>query len=124
MAKRILVVEDNAWNARLIGDILESNSRFHILEASNGLEAMEVIRNNTPDLVLLDIMLPDKNGVEVLKEIKSDPAYQHIPVIALTASASAELERQSVEAGCDAFMTKPFTKRGLLAVVEKLLPGE
>src|SRR5688572_5699617 len=122
MAKRILIVEDNAWNARLIGDILESLNRFDILEAANGVQAMEKIRNESPDLVLLDIMLPDKNGVEVLKEIKADANLAKIPVIALTASASADLQRQSEEAGCDAFLTKPFTKRGLLAVVEKLLP--
>lgn len=122
MAQRILIVEDNAWNARLIGDILESLNRFELLEAANGIQALEVIRNDLPDLVLLDIMLPDMNGVEVLKKIKTDPALAHIRVIALTASASADLQRQSEEAGCDAFMTKPFTKRGLLAAVEKLLP--
>jgi CheY-like chemotaxis protein len=122
MAKRILIVEDNAWNARLIGDILESLNRFDILEAANGVQAMEMIRKESPDLILLDIMLPDKNGVEVLKEIKADASLAKIPVIALTASASADLQRQSEEAGSAAFLTKPFTKRGLLAVVEKLLP--
>ena len=111
MAQRILIVEDNAWNARLIGDILESLNRFEILEAENGVQALGMIRNDSPDLVLLDIMLPDKNGIEVLKEIKSDPELAHIPIIALTASASTELQRQSEEAGCDAFVTKPFTRR-------------
>ncbi|MCU0513334.1 MAG: response regulator [Anaerolineae bacterium] len=120
--QRILVVEDNPWNARLILDILESLQRFTLLEAENGNDAMTMIRQHLPHLVLLDVMLPDKHGVEVIREVRADPALQHIPIVALTASASSLLERDCRAAGCDVFLTKPFTRRIIVDVIDKLLP--
>jgi two-component system cell cycle response regulator DivK len=120
MSKRILVVEDNPWNARLVGDILESLD-YTMLEAENGLKGLQLARNDHPDLILLDILLPDMNGIEVLKQLKGDPTLQQIPVIAITASANNEIYKRCVEAGCDEFMTKPFTKRILTEMLDKFL---
>jgi two-component system cell cycle response regulator DivK len=121
MVKQILVVEDNPMNAQLLSDILESLS-LGIIRAKNGMLGLEAARNDAPDLILLDVLLPDMNGIEVLKQLKADDVLKHIPVIALTASANSDIYRQCIEAGCDAFMTKPFTKRQLTEQLEKFLP--
>lgn len=122
MTQRILVVEDNVSNALLMIDILEATRRYLVLKAGNGVEALEITRREVPDLILMDVMLPDKNGIQVIKELKADPRLATIPIIALTASSHSDLQRQVEEAGGDAFVTKPFTRKILLDAVEKLLP--
>jgi CheY-like chemotaxis protein len=121
MSNLILVIEDNPWNARLIEDILETLN-YKVLEAYNGENGIEIARREQPGLILMDVMLPGINGIEVVKMLKSDPEVAHIPVIALTASSSQEVERRCMEAGCVAYMTKPFTKKVLTEMVKKHLP--
>lgn len=120
MSNLILVVEDNPWNARLIEDILETLN-YKVLEAYNGENGIEIARREQPGLILMDVMLPGINGIEVVKMLKNDPEVAHIPVIALTASSSQEVERRCLEAGCVAYMTKPFTKKVLTEMVKKYL---
>ncbi len=121
MSNIILVIEDNPWNARLIEDILETLN-YKVLEAYNGESGIEIARREQPGLILMDVMLPGINGIEVVKMLKNDPELAHIPVIALTASSSQEIERRCMEAGCIAYMTKPFTKKVLTETVKKFLP--
>jgi len=116
MNKRILVIEDNPWNAQLVSDMLGS-AGYEVTEMNNGYAGIEAAKTQDPHLILLDIMLPDINGAEVARILKQDPTLSHIPVVALTANASSEIHRQCMEAGCDSFMTKPFTKRVLLETV-------
>lgn len=121
MSNRILIIEDNPWNARLIEDILETLN-YEVLEAFNGEAGIEIARREQPALILMDVMLPGMNGVDVVKTLKSEPETAEIPVIALTASASPEVERRCMEAGCIAYMTKPFTKKEMAETVRKYLP--
>lgn len=120
MTKRLLVVEDNAFNLRLIKDILEP-LQHEILEARTGLEAIEVIPREHPDLILLDVLLPGMNGIDVLKHIKSDPQLAVIPVVVMTASGDSSVHRECVEAGCNGFVLRPFTRKVLLDAIRPYL---
>lgn len=113
MAKRLLVVEDNTFNMRLIEDILEP-LQHDIIEAKNGLDAVEMLRHERPDLILLDVLLPGMNGIDVLKHIKGNPQLADIPVVVMTASGDSSVHRQCVEAGCNGFVLRPFTRKVLL----------
>lgn len=119
---RILVVEDNPWNAQLVSDMLATVG-FEVVEATDGRNGIEAARKFSPDLILLDVMLPDINGAEVTRILKADPELSSIPIVALTANASTEIYKACEEAGVDAFMTKPFTKTSLLDTVRRLLPS-
>ncbi|HML26192.1 MAG TPA: response regulator [Methanomethylovorans sp.] len=103
----ILVVEDNQMNMELVAFLLESNG-MKVTQAFNGLEALELLKNNLFDLILLDIQLPRMDGLEVLKNIKEKPALQHIPVVALTAHAMQGDEKRFIEAGCVGYISKPI----------------
>jgi len=120
MAKQVLVVEDNTLNMRLIQDILEP-LKHDVIEAKNGLDALDMLQQTRPDLILLDVLLPGINGIEVLKRIKSDPAIQSIPVVVMTASGDSSVHRQCVEAGCDGFVLRPFTRKVLLDALKPFL---
>lgn len=116
----ILVIEDNPWNAQLVSDML-SVTGYTIIEVNNGVGGIELAQSQKPDLILLDVMLPDINGADVARQLKSDDATAHIPIIALTANASSDVYQNCVEAGCDSFMTKPYTKRVLLETIGQYL---
>jgi CheY-like chemotaxis protein len=118
--KRVLVVEDNALNMRLIQDILEP-LQHDVVEAKNGLEALEILRQDRPDLILLDVLLPGMNGIDVLKHIKTNPALTAIPVVVMTASGDSSVHRQCVEAGCNGFVLRPFTRKVLLDALKPYL---
>ena len=120
--KRVLVVEDNALNMRLIQDILEP-LQHEVVEAKNGPEALEILRQDHPDLVLLDVLLPGMNGIEVLKHIKANPSIAEIPVVVMTASGDSSVHRQCVEAGCNGFVLRPFTRKVLLDALRPYIGG-
>jgi two-component system, cell cycle response regulator DivK len=120
MPKTVLIVEDNDIHANLINDVLEAKG-FNTVRAANGIEAQELVREHRPDLIIMDIQLPEVSGIEVTKAIKADDDLKSIPVIAVTAFASEKNEENIRQAGCDDIITKPFSIPDLLEVVVRYL---
>jgi CheY-like chemotaxis protein len=104
--KTVLYIEDNYHNRRLVRRILESRG-YTLVEAEDGLSGLAMVRDLKPPLVLLDIGLPGKDGLEVVAELKADAALKHIPVIAVTASAMVGDRERFLAAGCDDYLSKP-----------------
>lgn len=117
---KILVVDDNRENIRLTRDVLEVVD-YDILEALNGPEALQIIPEKMPDLVLLDVNMPGMDGFEVCRKIKDNETVRHIPIIMLTALSDVDSRVQGIEAGADDYLTKPYSPRELLARVERTL---
>ena len=120
MTKRVLIVDDNEDNRQILIDLLSANG-YEVIEALNGLDAVAIAARETPDLVLMDIQLPGIDGHEATRRIKAMPALARTPVIAVTSYALAGDDRKAAEAGCDAYVTKPFSPRALLAKVRTFL---
>lgn len=118
--RKILLVEDDKLLSQLMLHRLQK-ANFEVVIATNGLEAVEKAESERPDLVLMDIRLPLLDGWEATKKIKSLPATAHIPVIALTAQASALDRQRSLAAGCDDYAAKPVQFPTLLQQIETLL---
>lgn len=118
--KTILIVEDQAYMIRLIQYNLEREG-FLVQSAINGKKAMEYLCKNIPDLVILDIMMPVMNGLEVLRNIRSNKKIKDLPVIILTAKGQKVDETNSLEAGANIFITKPFNPTELVEKVNKLI---
>jgi len=114
--KRILIVEDNDLNMRLLKDVLEAHG-YCTDAAGEGELAVEMARRFKPDLILLDIQLPDISGLEACRRLKRDPATRDIPVVAVTAFAMAGDERRARDSGCDGYVTKPIMLPTFLATV-------
>src|SRR5262245_31097510 len=121
MSRRILVVEDQEDNRRILRDLLTS-SGYDVIYAEDGEEALIVAGRERPDLILMDIQLPLLNGYETTRRLKADPALRGIPVIAVTSYALSGDEVKAKEAGCDAYVAKPFSTRQLLQVVRRYVP--
>jgi two-component system cell cycle response regulator DivK len=117
---RILVVDDNEDNRQILIDLL-SGAGYEVIEAVTGLDAVTIATREVPDLVLMDIQLPGIDGHEATRRIKSQPALARIPVIAVTSYALAGDDRKAAEAGCDDYVTKPYSPRALLAKVRVIL---
>jgi two-component system, cell cycle response regulator DivK len=116
----VLVVDDNSLNLELATHVLESDG-YTVRQAASGSEALRVVREATPDLILMDIGMPQMDGYAVLAELRRDPATARIPVVALTAYAMAEDERRIRAAGFDGYITKPFAVRALAAALARIL---
>ena len=114
--KLILIVEDNDKSLELVQDILQFRG-FRTLPASNGHQAVELARIHQPDLVLMDIQLPDLDGVSALRQLRSQPSTAGIPVVALTAFAMTEDRGRLLEAGFDGYLAKPIDVRTLTETV-------
>lgn len=123
MAKKILIADDNVTNRELLGDILERFKPWglEILNAANGAEAFETAKKEKPELVLLDIMMPDMSGYEVSKKIKEDPDLQNVYIIMVSAKTQQEDRKQAVNAGADEYITKPFDIRLVRERVQSIL---
>jgi two-component system cell cycle response regulator DivK len=125
MAKNILYIEDNPDNMLLVKRVLTSRG-YSLLEAKNGTEGLSVAEAQTVDLILLDINLPDIDGYEVARRLRSNrgkPELAYVPIIAITANALKGDAEKALEAGCDVYMSKPINIRELWARVEGLLPS-
>ena len=121
MSKRILVVEDQDDNRRILRDLLTS-AGYEMVEAVTGKEGVAMAQTHRPDLILMDIQLPELDGYEATRRIKADPALQPIPIIAVTSYALSGDDATAYEAGCNDYVTKPFSPRQLLAKIRELLP--
>jgi two-component system, cell cycle response regulator DivK len=119
MSRRILVVEDQEDNRRILRDLLTS-AGYEIIQAENGEEALAAAARERPDLILMDIQLPLLDGYEATRRIKTDP--RAIPVIVVTSYALSGDENKARAAGCDAYVTKPFSPRALLAKIREYVP--
>ena len=122
MSRRVLVVDDNEDNRQILIDLLTGGG-YEVLEAQTGPDAVAIAAREVPDLVLMDIQLPGFDGHEATRRIKAQPALARIPVIAVTSYALAGDDRKAAEAGCDDYVTKPFSPRALLAKVRAILDG-
>jgi two-component system cell cycle response regulator DivK len=120
MSKRILVIEDNEDNRRIVRDLLTSVG-YEIIEAVTGSEGVDAAATQHPDLILMDIQLPGMDGYEATRRIKAKPALNDIPIIAVTSYALSGDDVKAFEAGCDGYVSKPFSPRALLAKVREYL---
>ncbi|MEM9810122.1 MAG: response regulator [Pseudomonadota bacterium] len=118
--KTILVVEDNELNMKLFHDLLEVQG-YTILQAGNGVRAFELAHQHRPDLILMDIQLPERSGTEVAREMKNDPRLHDIPIIAVTAFAMKDDEERIRSAGCDDYLAKPISVTEFLEKVKRYL---
>jgi len=118
--KTILVVEDNELNMKLFHDLLEAHG-YNILQTRDGMEALKLARQHKPDLILMDIQLPEVSGLEVTKWIKEDDALRAIPIIAVTAFAMKGDEEKIREGGCEAYIAKPISVTNFLKTVQQFL---
>jgi two-component system cell cycle response regulator DivK len=121
--KRILIVEDNELNMKLLNDVLEAYG-YDIVKTDSGAAVLELARTHRPDLVLMDIQLPDVSGLDAVRQLKGDPETREIPVIAVTAFAMAGDERRALDSGCDGYIAKPIMLREFLATIEEFLSGK
>jgi len=119
-SKRVLYVEDNFQNKRLVKKILVAKG-FEVLEADDGLQAVEMTIQERPDLILMDINIPGIDGMEATARIKANPEVKHIPIIALTANAMVGDREKIIAAGCDAYMPKPINNALLVDTVKKYI---
>jgi two-component system cell cycle response regulator DivK len=120
MSKTILVVEDQEDNRQILRDLL-ANAGFRMIEAHDGEQALIVARSERPDLILMDIQLPLVDGYQATRNIRHDPGLMHVPIIAVTSYALSGDEQKAREAGCDAYVAKPYSTRHLLAKIGQFL---
>lgn len=120
MSKKVLIVEDNELNMKLFHDLLDSQG-YQTLQTREGLQAMALARQHLPDLILMDIQLPEISGLEVTKWLKDDEELSHIPVVAVTAFAMKGDEERIRQGGCEAYISKPISVMHFLETVRKHL---
>ena len=123
MTKKVLIVEDNELNMKLFRDLLEAHG-IGTIETRSGLEVMEIARTQKPDLILMDIQLPEVSGLDVTKWLKADDALKKIPVIAVTAFAMKGDEEKIRQGGCEDYISKPISVSRFLEVIQTYLNKE
>ncbi len=120
--KRILLVEDNLHNRRIFSGVL-THFGFVVREAVDGQQAVTMAQEQPPDLILMDLSLPVKDGWTATREIKAIPELAAVPVIALTAHAMAGDEQRALAAGCDGYLSKPISPKAVVREVKRRLEG-
>jgi two-component system cell cycle response regulator DivK len=120
MSKRILVVEDQEDNRQILRDLL-GNAGYELTEAENGEEAIAAVAKRRPDLILMDIQLPVMDGYEATRRIRTNPDLKSVPIIAVTSYALTGDEDKAIAAGCNGYVSKPYSPRDLLAKVRSYL---
>lgn len=118
MAKKVLIVEDNELNMKLFTDLLEAND-YITIQTRDGMAALDLAREHKPDLILMDIQLPEVSGLEVTKWIKEDEELRDIPIIAITAFAMKGDEEKIRDGGCEAYIAKPISVGHFLETVKQ-----
>ena len=122
MSQRILVIEDQEDNRAILRDLLRA-AGYEVIDAVNGADGIAMVEAERPALVLMDIQMPVMDGYEATRRLKSNPALAAIPVIAVTSYALSGDEAKARAAGCDGYVTKPFSPRQLLVVIKRFLDG-
>jgi two-component system cell cycle response regulator DivK len=120
MSQTILIVEDNELNMKLFNDLLQAHG-YRTLQTKDGREVVELTRKHRPDLILMDIQLPEISGLEITKMLKADDDLRHIPVVAVTAFAMKGDEQKIRSGGCDGYIAKPISVASFLQTVSKFL---
>jgi len=120
MSKTVLIVEDNELNMKLFNDLLEANGHS-TLQTKSGVEAIALARSHSPDLILMDIQLPEISGLEVTRWLKDDEQLRSIPIIAITAFAMKGDEEKIRQGGCEAYLSKPISVARFLETVNAFL---
>jgi two-component system, cell cycle response regulator DivK len=120
MAKTVLIVEDNELNMKLFHDLLEAHG-YGTVGTRNGIEALDLARKHHPDLILMDIQLPEVSGLEVTKWLKDDPDLKTIPVVAVTAFAMKGDEERIRQGGCEAYLSKPISVGKFIETIRNFL---
>jgi len=120
MSKTILIVEDNELNMKLFNDLLEAHG-YNTLQTRDGRDVMSMTRKHRPDLILMDIQLPEISGLEIAKMLKADDDLNSIPVVAVTAFAMKGDEQKIRNGGCDGYIAKPISVNNFLLTVAKFL---
>lgn len=120
LPKKVLIVEDNDLNMKLFNDLLEAHG-YNTLQTKDGMEALRMARQHLPDLILMDIQLPEVSGLEVIKWLKEDDNLSAIPVIAVTAFAMKGDEEKIRNGGCEAYIAKPISVSNFMRTVERFL---
>ena len=121
MSRRILVVEDQEDNRQILRDLL-ANAGYEMIEAEDGEQAVAAANEHRPDLILMDIQLPELDGYEATRRIKANPALNAIPIIVVTSYALSGDEEKARAAGCDGYVAKPYSPRALLAKIREYVP--
>ena len=120
--KRILIVEDNELNMKLLRDVLEAYG-YATITTAQGAAALTLARENQPELILMDLQLPDISGFDAVGRLKADQETRTIPIVAVTAFAMVGDERKALMSGCDAYVAKPILLRDFLNLVERFIGG-
>ena len=120
MPKTILIVEDNELNMKLFNDLLQAHG-YNTLQVSDGRAVVEITRAHRPDLILMDIQLPEISGLEITKMLKADDDLRSIPVVAVTAFAMKGDEEVIRQGGCEAYISKPISVAGFLETVRRFI---
>jgi two-component system, cell cycle response regulator DivK len=121
MGKRILMIEDNEDNRRILRDLLTSKG-YDVIEAEDGIDGVSAAETFRPDLILMDIQLPGIDGYEAARRIKANSESRKIPIIVVTSYALSGDDVKAFEAGCDAYVAKPFSPRDILSKIGEYLP--
>lgn len=120
MAKTVLIVEDNELNMKLFNDLLEAFG-YRTVKTRDGRQALPLAREHKPDLIVMDIQLPEISGLDVTKMLKDDPALAGIPVLAVTAFAMRGDEQKIRAGGCDAYLSKPISVATFLDTIKRFI---
>ncbi len=120
--KSVLVVEDSVTTRAMIRAVIEDMGEdFNTLEAATGFEALKMLPQESLDLIITDINMPDVNGLELINFVKSNPNYNHIPMVIVTTEKSSEDKERGMALGASAYVTKPFRPEELQEVIDKIL---
>ncbi|MBJ3784304.1 response regulator [Devosia sediminis] len=120
MPKSVMIVEDNELNMKLFNDLLESRG-YEVIQTRNGMEALDLARAHMPDLILMDIQLPEVSGLVVTKWLKDDEQLAHIPVVAVTAFAMKGDEERILQGGCEGYISKPISVSHFLETIAQYI---
>jgi two-component system, cell cycle response regulator DivK len=120
MPKTVMIVEDNELNMKLFRDLIEAHG-YATIQTRNGLTAVDLARKHKPDLILMDIQLPEISGLDVTRDLKADPELHRIPVIAVTAFAMKGDEERMRQGGCEAYISKPISVTKFIETIKSFL---
>lgn len=120
MPGKVLIVEDNELNMKLFNDLLEAHG-YSTVQTASGLDTLTLAREHKPDLILLDVQLPEISGLEVAEQLKADDGLKHIPIIAVTAFAMKGDEEKILSGGCEAYIAKPISVATFIQAIQKVL---